>query len=101
MLHVLCLLKMTKNMNSYKIVTPLPNAQLSANLALIRKIIMAINFLFEKVIDFNYYFDQIIALKIVPIVACATKHHGDREKTGVYHHADSLFDNGLRYLQMA
>ena len=54
--------------------------------------------LFNSAKNFNYDADQLLVLKIEPIVIKATKHHEDAEAKGAHHRMHSSLENKHRFL---
>ena len=56
--------------------------------------------MFKSEVHFNYCTDQIMVLKIVPMVVKATKYYEDPESKGCGHRIDRLLENGAKCLWM-
>ena len=55
------------------------------DLEIVKKIIKVTQMLFKSGRNSNYYSDQILVLKIMPIVMKAAKYYKDREEKGAHH----------------
>ena len=67
---------------------------------LVEKITKAMCMLFDSAENVNYNTDQLLVLKMVPIVIKATKYHEDVEAKGAHHRIHSFLEKGLRFLSM-